>query len=176
MGRKSREKKERREGGFVTKDQKREARIEEIEQELTRLADGDHESWIAPDYPLADRHAYMEDVLAFESVGSGPSLFEGLEAHGVSLPRPEDLDEDESLDKLREVVLALIDQGVFLIGFEHLSPRDFYSTLWNETLWEGCWVKRRNRKAITFMDVSHQLPRSEVMRYMADFQRLSRVQ
>ncbi|RPJ59337.1 MAG: hypothetical protein EHM23_14390 [Acidobacteria bacterium] len=176
MGRKSRAKRERRDGWASTADQERQSTIDGIEQRLTDLADGDMSSWASPDFPTADRQTYLEDVLAFESVGSGPSLFEGLEAHGVNLPRPEDLDQRQSLDKLREIVEALANVRVFLIGFEHLTPCEFYETLWNETLWEGCYVEKRHPGAMTLMDVSHSIPRSEIMQYLRDLQRRSSVQ
>jgi len=176
MGRKSRVKRERREDWASTTDQERQTICDGIEQRLTDLADGDMSSWTSPDFKAADRQTYLEDVLAFESVGSGPSLFEGLEAHGVNLPRPEDLDQRQSLDKLREIVEALANVRVFLIGFEHLTPSEFYATLWNETLWEGCYVEKRHPGAMTLMDVSHNIPRSEIMRYLRDLQRGSWVQ
>jgi len=176
MGRKAREKRGRKEARAEMTDAERQVVIDGIEERLIEMADGDLSSWTSPAFPAPDRQTYLEDVLAFEAVGSGPSLFEGLEAHGVSLPRPENLDEKQSLDKLREIVEALASVRIFLIGFEHLTPCEFYTTLWNETLWEGCYVEKRHPGAMTLMDVSHSIPRSDIMQYLKDLQRESWVQ
>ncbi|MBZ5495756.1 MAG: hypothetical protein LAP85_05090 [Acidobacteriia bacterium] len=79
----------------------------------------------------------MEDILAFESVGSGTSLFEGLQERGLDLPLPEKLDEQQSAEKATEVLHALACLRVYLIGFENMTAREFYSTLWNQNTQEG---------------------------------------
>ncbi|HYK90777.1 MAG TPA: hypothetical protein VE398_18535, partial [Acidobacteriota bacterium] len=66
--------------------------------------------------------------------------------------------------------------GVLLIGFEHLGPREFYSTLWNETLWEGCYVEKRIPGAVTLIDVSHEMSRSDWRRVMEDLKKSQSVQ
>jgi|GEM_PF-837933 len=178
MGRKSREKQERRQrqaagqnGGQSAAsrraaDSDRGERVRELEGQLSRLADGDYESWGSPTCPDDLREAHLQDVLAFESVESGTSLFEGLQEHGLELPRPEQLDEEESADKVLEIVNALAGLGVFLIGFEHLTACELYSTLFNETLWEGCYIKRKHPGSITMIDVSHGIPRSGIRRWL----------
>jgi hypothetical protein len=186
MGRKSREKRERREGQAGSQqaagaeamtDQQRLDRIGEIERELNWLADGDYASGgNTEDVPLEDRQNYLEDVLAFESVGSGPSLFEGLEANGLKLPPPERLSDRECFGKTKKIMKALLEIGVILMGFEHMSPRELYSTLFHQTLWEGCYAKRRFPGLITFMDVSHRMQRSEMVDIMKNIQRAQRVQ
>lgn len=176
MGRKSREKKERKEARASMTDEERQPIIDGLEKRLMDMADGEAAFSTSPTLPPVDRQTYLEDVLAFESVGSGPSLFEGLEAHGVSLPRPETLNEKQCLKKLRKIVKALAKVRVFLIGFEHLSPSEFYETLWNETLWEGCYIEKRHPGAMTLMDVSHNIPRSEMLKYLESLQRRSWVQ
>lgn len=117
----------------------------------------------------------LEDVLAFESVGSGISLFEGLQEHGLDLPQPEKLDDRQSAEKVAEVLYALVALGIFLVGFDDLSPREFYSTLWNDTLWEGCYVEKRNPGALTIIDVSHMMSRSEILQTLEDMQKTASV-
>jgi hypothetical protein len=156
--------------------QKSTRRIEELEQELNRLADGDAESWNSESFPAETRESDLEDILAFESVGTGTSLFEGLQEHGVTLPAPEKLDDQQCADKAREVLHALARLRVFLFGFDDLTAREFYSTLWSQTLWEGCYVEKRNPGAITLIDVSHKMPRSEMLRCLEELKRASCVQ
>ncbi len=89
----------------------------------------------------------------------------------MSLPPPESLDEGQSIREIDEIMLR-----IFLIGFENMTPREFYSTLWIETLWEGCYMKKRNRGAATFMDVSHSLSHSEIRKCLDDLVKYSCVQ
>jgi hypothetical protein len=156
-------------------DQKSTGRAEELEEELNRLADGDAVSWTSKDFPEEARESYLEDVLAFESIGTGTSLFEGLQEHGLTLPAPEKLDDQQCADKAKEVLYALARLRIFLFGFDDLTAREFYSTLWSQTLWEGCYVEKRNRGAITLIDVSHKMPRSEMLRYLEELKRAGSV-
>ena len=161
MGRKSKEHREKREGKDIRND-----RAGQLEEELKRLMDGDAVIWASGDCPPEVRQTNMEDILAFESVGSGTSLFDGLQAHGIDLPHPDKLDEEQSLKKVAQVMLALEELRIFLVGFQNMSPREFYSTLWNETLWEGCYVKKRNPGALTVIDISHSIPKSEILKML----------
>ena len=185
MGRRSRETWERRErrgrgdlgntGIRPISNQDQAKRIEELEDRLRRLAEGDAVFWSPPGTPAEIQESNLEDVLAFESVGSRTSLFEGLQGHGLDLPQPEKLDERQSAAKVAEVLYALAALRIFLVGFDHLNPREFYSTLWNETLWEGCYVEKRHPGALTIIDVSHRMSRSEILRTLEDMQKTASV-
>jgi hypothetical protein len=129
-------------------------RIASLEQELKNLCE-DAVSWSSETLPTDIQESNLEDVIAFESVGSGPSLFEGLQEHGVELPPPDQLNERQSADKAKEVLHALAKIRVFLVGFSHMSACELYRTLWRQTLWEGCYVEKRNPGAHTIIDVSH---------------------
>ncbi len=185
MGRQSREHREKRERLFRERfkfsaedgraGQKPAGRAGDIDKELKRLSDGDAVFWTSPSCPADVRESNLEDVLAFESVGSGTSMFDGLEEHGIKLPRPEELDERQSAEKSVEVLHALADLRIFLIGFENMNPRELYTRLWHETLWEGCYVEKRNPGAVTIIDVSHALPRSEILKRMEELIRASTI-
>lgn len=147
-----------------------------LEEELKSLADGDAVFWTSGNCPAEIRRSNLEDILAFESVGSGTSLFEGLQEHGLELPPPEKLDERQSAEKVTEVLQALASLRIFLIGIEDMTPRQFYSTLWNQTLWEGCYIEKRNPGALTLIDVSHRLSRSDLLEFLEDLKRSGSVQ
>ncbi|MBP1595532.1 MAG: hypothetical protein H6Q05_909 [Acidobacteria bacterium] len=142
-----------------------------MEEELKRMADGDVSFWKSGALPRDVWETNLEDILAFESVGSGKSLFEGLQEHGVDLPRPEKLDEKQCADKIKEVTLALVRLQIMLVGYEDMTIREFYATLWNQTLWEGCYVEKRNPGAMTIIDVSHRLSHSEMLSILEEFQK-----
>jgi hypothetical protein len=181
MGRKSREHKERRErcekefrdaikdpvSGTIS-DRNRTARAGELEDALQRLADGDAVFWTSDNCPPDIRESNLEDILAFESVGGGTSLFQGLQEHGMDLPPPEKLDDQQSAEKAMDVLYALAGLRIFLIGFEHMTAREFYATLWSQTLWEGCYVEKRNPEAVTIIDVSHSLAREDMLQFLEE--------
>lgn len=165
MGRQSREHRERREKKMSVPAPGRAAQLEE---QLKEMKDGDAHFWSSDNCPAEMRETHLEDVIAFESVGSGTSLFEGLEQHGIDLPRPEKLDRTQCTAKIEQILNALAALHIMLVGYERMSPEEFYRTLWHETLWEGCYVKKRNPLALTIMDVSHSLQQSDVMRILEE--------
>lgn len=181
MGRKSREKWERRQRRHVDGEQPRWVRaraeraaheeVGRLEAELNRLADGEA-SFVScePDFSADDQQTFLEDVLAFESVDKGVSLFRGLIQRGMKLPRPEELNERHSEKKVRKIVRALWNLGILLVGFEGMTAREFYSKLYHETLWEGCYVEKRQPGALTVMDVSHSMTRADIETLMMKFQ------
>jgi hypothetical protein len=173
MGRKSREHRERRQRkSEIGQSADRAAQLEE---ELKQLMDGDAIFRHSPSCPTDIRESNLEDILAFEDVDSGTSLFDGLQAQGLELPHPDTLDEKQSAKKAAEVIRALSKLQILLIGYEEMSPGQFYSTLWHQTLWEGCYVKKRNPGAITIIDVSHSMPRSEIIAIMDEMMKTGTV-
>ena len=62
------------------------------------------------------------------------TLFDVLGQDHVELPRPKKLADRELTAKLWQVVYALLRQSVVLCNTDHLSDRQLYTMLWNETL------------------------------------------
>ena len=183
MGRKSREKRERRarrtgnSSPTVTlKAENRSGRVKQLEAELNQMADGDASFWNREDCPSELRESHLEDVRAFESLSSGPSLFQGLEANGVDLPPPEKLNERQCAEKVVEILDALARVQVFVVGFEQWSPKQAYTKFWEETLWEGCYVEKKTPGGITMIDASHSLTRPDFERLVGDLMRTQFVQ
>jgi hypothetical protein len=172
MGRQSREHRERRERNAQNgrncpncTNSEQASRIMKLQNEINDLADEEAVFRVAPDCPADACESDLEDIRAFEAVGSGISLFVGLQMHGMDLPLPEKLDELRSEQKVKEVLEALMDLRIFLIGFEGMTACEFYSTLYNQTLWEGCYVRKQNPGAVTLIDVSHKIARSKIMQF-----------
>jgi hypothetical protein len=154
---------------------KQAGRIAKLRDKLRSLTDGHAVLKESPECSPDTLESSLEDILAFESVGSGPSLFEGLQAHGIDLPRPDSLNELQSAQKVMEVLKALADLQIFLIGFDEMSARQLYSILFSQTLWEGCYVKKRHPGAMTLIDVSHKMSQAEIQRYIDDIMKADRV-
>lgn len=145
-------------------DPKRTDRIKKLQEDLNDRSGGDAVFRTSASCPADIQEAHLEDIRAFESVGTGISLFEGLQTHGMDLPRPKQLNELQSRQKAMEVLQALADLKIFLVGFNRMSGCEFYRTLWHQTLWEGCYVKKRHPGSITVIDVSHKMNRLEIQR------------
>ena len=178
MGRKSREKRERRarRNGNSSPTLSPEAgnrpdRVAQLEAELNRMADGDTSFWNREGCPAEVRESHLKDVMAFESLSSGPSLFEGLQANGVDLPPPKQLSERQCAKKVVEILEALAEVQVLVIGFEQWSPKQAYTKFWEETLWEGCYVKKKTPGGLTLIDASHSLTRCDFERLVGDMMR-----
>jgi len=163
MGRQSRGHRERR--------AERAGQAHKLEQELRQLVDEDAVFWTAENCPEEVRVSNLQDILAFESVGTGTSLFEGLQEHGLDLPAPDKLDERQCLERIQRILTALALLRIFVVGFEDMNPRELYAKLWNETLWEGCYVEKRNPDAFTLIDVSHRMSRSELLGLMEELRK-----
>jgi hypothetical protein len=52
-----------------------------------------------------------------------------------------------------------------------MSARELYATLWHQTLWEGCYVRKRNPAALTLIDVSRRIPRSEMLEFLENLKK-----
>ncbi len=57
-----------------------------------------------------------------------------LTADGVSLPRPNELADDQIRDKLWEAIHGLAARGIYLEYTNHLSDRQLYEFLWENVL------------------------------------------
>ena len=64
------------------------------------------------------------------------TLIDLLGELGIELPRPKKLTDRELTVKLWEVIHALLGQSIVLGNTDHLSDRELYTLLWNETLRE----------------------------------------
>ena len=162
-------------GTLGVKDPEQAARINKLKDKLNDLSDGSAIVKTSPEAPLDAIESHLEDIINFESVSSGISLFEGLQQNGMKLPAPEELNEFRSARKVMEIFRALEKLQIFLIGLEEMSARELYSMLWHQTLWEGCYVKKRYPGAITLIDVSHKMKQSEIQRFLDDLIRASRI-
>jgi hypothetical protein len=74
-----------------------------------------------------------ERVLEFES-SPKRTLFDLLGELGVELPKPKKLSDADLKVKLWEVIHVLLSQYVVLGNTDHLTDRELYTLLWNETL------------------------------------------
>jgi hypothetical protein len=77
--------------------------------------------------------ASVESVLPFARP-SKRKLFDLLQESGIELPRPRKLADRELAVKLWEVIHALLSRAIVIGNTDHLSDRELYALLYNETL------------------------------------------
>lgn len=108
-------------------------RIEQLRQKIREVSGQNPVFGGSPDCPPEVEEAFLERVLEFES-SPKKTLVEVLQDIGVELPAPSRLSDVELTAKLWEVIHALLAQFVVLCNTDHLSDRELYTLLWNETL------------------------------------------
>jgi hypothetical protein len=106
-----------------------EIRINELKQEFAEREGRD------PHDLESESDGFWQHIAAFE--GPWTTYFEQLVTVGVELPDPAMLSDPELTDKLWEVIRRLADRRVFLSRTDHLSDRELYTHLWDESLREG---------------------------------------
>jgi len=108
-------------------------RIEELKQKI-REATGENPIFgKIHECPPELEEAFLEHVLAFETAPER-TLFDVLGDLGIELPRPKKLTDRELTAKLWEVIRSLLKQSIVLCNTDHLTDRELYDLLWNDTL------------------------------------------
>jgi len=113
----------------------REERIEDLKKKLDELSDGSVVFGNAPDLPPEIEEDFLKYVVDFENAEQVSPL-QVLTDSGISLPSPEQLDDEALTCRLWEMIEGLATQRVYLHSTDHLSNRELYSELWNDHLQE----------------------------------------
>jgi hypothetical protein len=111
----------------------RQERIEKLRKKVEEL--GGSSTFISDDCPSEIEENFLKHVIAYEEAAEVP-LFDTLLSSGISLPRPDELGEEQLAEKLWEVINALSLLKVYLDSTNHLSDRELYTKLWSDVLRE----------------------------------------
>jgi hypothetical protein len=99
------------------------------------LAGGDMSTFATDDAPPSREELFFNHLLAFDEE-DWTSQFAQLEAAGVPLPDPATLRDDEIHTVLWAVIHAMAAQRTYLSNTDHLSDRELYTHLWEDSLHE----------------------------------------
>src|SRR5437870_2934719 len=109
--------------------------IEELKRKARELSNGEMIMHESEDIPADIAEQFWEQVVAFEE-GPFTTHSKQLAQDGVELPPPNELDDQQLSKKLWELLDRLAARHVFVTSTNHLSDRDLYAQLWNESLRE----------------------------------------
>jgi len=112
-----------------------EIRVNELKEEARELAGGEMHAWENPDCPPGIAEQFWNNVVAFEKAPRWCDFLR-LEEMGVALPSPDDIADADLAGKLRDIFEALANVNTFFISTDHLSDRELYVLLWEDTLRE----------------------------------------
>lgn len=110
-------------------------KIEELKQKIREATGQNPVFGTAPGCPPEIEEAFLERVLAFET-SPKRTLFDVLTDFRIVPPPPKDLKDKQLTSKLWEVINALLLRDIVVCNSDHLSDRELYEQLWNDTLRE----------------------------------------
>jgi hypothetical protein len=127
-------------------------RVRKLKQEAEDRVGNELFSYVSPDCPAEIEEEFWGQVLAFENA-TWSKPFDALLKAGVTLPHPEELDEEELTEKLWDVINSLALLNVYLVNTDHLSDRELYEKLWNESLQEELVIQPNEPQYAAFLDM-----------------------
>jgi hypothetical protein len=120
-----------------------ESRIRKLKEEAAKLTGDQMISDELADCPSEIEEEFWKNVVAFERA-SWTQPFDMLVEGGVSLPPPDELDDTQITTKLWEVIRTLALLRAYLDHTDHLSDRELYTHLWNDSLREALVLQPGN--------------------------------
>lgn len=112
-----------------------EERIRELQERAKELAGGEMFSWSSGEAPPEVLEQFWANVVAYEE-SPGHTPFDLLVEGGLDLPAPGELSDEELPGKLGELFQAMALRGILVDNTDHLSDRELYVHLWEDSLRE----------------------------------------
>ena len=144
-----------------------EKRIEKLRAELGELGGTFSEN---SDMPADLEEEFLKQVLAFETAEPS-TVLQWLEDAGLEVPPPNQLDDEQLHAKLWEVIKRMASLGAYLHSTNHLSDRELYENLFNESLREEAVLFPENPGFVYGIDLVGSGSDEDIflwMKYFAD--------
>lgn len=148
----------------------REVRINRLREEIKKLTGEDVIFGQVSRCPPEVLEQFLEQVLEFERSPETTHL-DLLARRGIHPPPPQELDDASLRDVLWKLIGDLAHQHTFVYHTNHLSDRELYSHLWNDSLREWAVDVKGNPDAAWDLDLLGGGGADDIetdMRYYAD--------
>jgi hypothetical protein len=127
-----------------------EKRIAKLREELEKL--GGTSGTIAG-MPADIEEEFLRHVLEYESA-QPITLYVWLANAGIKIPSPSELDDDGLRAKLIEMINGMSSLGAYLLHTNHLSDRELYEHLYDDSLWEEAVLFPENPSYVYVLDMT----------------------
>jgi hypothetical protein len=127
-----------------------EKRIAKLREELEKL--GGSTGGIE-DVPADIEEEFLRHVLEYETA-QPITLLSLLENSGLEIPLPADLDDTNLHDKLLEIIERMASMGAYLLHTNHLSDRELYVQLYDDSLREEAVLFPENSSYVYMIDLT----------------------
>lgn len=141
--------------------------IERLKARAATAADGRMVAYESDGLTLDVQEQFWRNVVAFETAGS-TDLSKELNAIGVKLLQPDDLDDVAQREALWSIIEGLARLRVFLDQTDHLSDRELYTQLLRELLPEDMPALDVDESSAWHIDVLGYDKPELYLRYYAD--------
>ena len=116
---------------FINDEPNQEERIIKLRQELEK--DGETIETLSDDIP-PDLEEKLLTAMLQSRTAVPVSLWDLLMRAGLEIPKPDQLDDNALTSKLTEIVDGMASLNAYLVHTNHLSDRELYERLYNDTL------------------------------------------
>jgi hypothetical protein len=127
-----------------------EKRIAKLREELEKLGGS---TGRIEDVPADIEEEFLRHVLEYETA-QPITLLSLLENAGLDIPLPADLDDINLQAKLLEIIERMASMGAYLLHTNHLSDRELYVHLYDESLREEAVLFPENSSYVYVIDLS----------------------
>jgi len=127
-----------------------EKRIAKLREELEKLGGS---TGRIEDVPADIEEEFLRHVLEYETA-QPITLLSLLENSGLEIPLPADLDDTDLHAKLLEIIERMASMGAYLLHTNHLSDRELYVQLYDDSLREEAVLFPENSSYVYMIDLT----------------------
>jgi len=127
-----------------------EKRIAKLREELAKLGGS---TGTIEDVPADIEEEFLRHVLEYETA-QPITLLSLLENAGVEIPLPADMDDASLHPKLLEIIDHMASMGAYILHTNHLSERELYKQLHDESLREEAVLFPENSSYVYVIDLT----------------------